>query len=156
MAPTWAVPGLFFCFIGRWSELPPSPLKVYTCRVSGLAEMKSLVIDLVLSNFNMLLHSLFGSLPKCNSNADFLNLICGVFRTTFRAKCNAFLNGSPALLLVRRFSFKVRTPRSTKPVEVWIYGVPYINLMNFFAKFSKLASGKGCCQVRSYGFRHTV
>ena len=107
-----------FCFIGRWSELPPSPLKVYTCRVSGLAEINSLVIYLVLSSFNMLLHSVFGSLPKCNSNADFLILVCGVFRITFRAKSNAFPNGFPALILVKRFSFKVRTPRSTRPVGV--------------------------------------
>ena len=100
-----------FCFIGRWSEL-----RAYTCRVSGLAEIKSLVIDLVLSSFNMLHHSVFGSLPKCNSNANFLNMVCGVFRITFRAKSNAFPNGSPALILVEMFSFKVRTPRSTRPV----------------------------------------
>ena len=91
---------------------------MYTCRVSGLAEIESLVIDLVLSSFKMLLHSLFSSLPKCNSNADFLNLVCGVLCITFRAKSNAFPNGSPALILVRRFSFKVRTSRSTRPVGV--------------------------------------
>ena len=99
-----------FCFIGRWSELPPSPLKMYTCRVSGLAEIKSLDIDLVLSSFNMLLLSVFGSLPKCNSNADFLNLVCGVFRITFRAKSNAFPNGSLALIIVKRFSLGTHAP----------------------------------------------
>ena len=94
--------------------------------------MKSMVIDLVLSNFNMVFQSVFGSLPKCSSNADFLNLACGVFRITFRDKTNAFPNGSPALLLVRRFSSKVRSPRSTNPVGVWIYGVPYNILMKLF------------------------
>ena len=88
-------------------------MNVYTCMVSGLAEVKSLVIVLVLSSFSMLLHSVFGSLSKCSSNADFLNLVCGVVRITFKARSNAFPNGSPAFILVRRFPFSVRTPRST-------------------------------------------
>ena len=154
---TYRYAPFLFCFIGRWSELPPSPLNVYTCRVSGLAEMKLLVIDLVLSSFNILLHSMFGSLPKCNSNADFLSLVCGVVRITFGAKPNAFPSGFRSLILVRRFSFKVHTPLSTRPVGVCIYGVPYISFMNlFFAEFSKLSSGKGCCLVRSYRFWYTV
>ena len=111
---TFRFPPFLFCFIGRRSELPPSKLKMYTCKVSGLAEMKSLVIDLALSNFNMLLLSVFGSVSKLSSNADLFNLVCGVLRITFRDKSNAFPNGSPALKLVR-FSFKVRTPRSTRP-----------------------------------------
>ena len=78
--------------------------------------MKSLVIVLVSSSFNMLLHSVFGSLPKCSSNADFLHLVCGVVRYLFNARSNAFPNGSPALILVWMLSYRLRTPRSTKPV----------------------------------------
>ena len=62
---------------------------------------------------------------KARTIWDFLTSIC------CKGSKN-FANGSPALILARRFSFNVRTSPSTRPVGVWIYGVPYTILINLF------------------------
>ena len=86
--------------------------------------------------FSRLLISIFGSRPKCSSNADFLNRVCEVFRVTSKAMFNAPLIFSPASIFVCSISFSIPTPRSTSPVGLCLYGVPYIRLIWCFLRNS--------------------
>ena len=66
---------------------------------------------------------------QCNSIADFYNIVCGVVCITSKPQSSPFPNDLPAVPLIafaKTFSIKVFTLRSTKPVVVWIYCVPYI------------------------------
>ena len=60
----------------------------------------------------------------------------GVFLITFKAIFNALLNFSPPFMFVSIVSFSVLTPRSTNPVGVCIYGVPYMSLIWWFLQNS--------------------
>ena len=89
-----------------------------------------LLVFYISFSFSMLPNSVFGSLPKSNSNADSFSLVCWIVRITPNAKSRAFPKDSLALQLGYRFSFDVLTLLlytllSTKPVGEWIYGVPY-------------------------------
>ena len=100
--------------------------KEYTCRVSGLAK-----VDLFGLVPNKLFISVFGFLPKCISNADFLRRVCDVIHITSNARSILAFRDSLSSKFVNIISFSVRTPLSTSPVGVCIYGVPYISFMPF-------------------------
>ena len=108
--------------------------KEYTCRVSGSAK-----IDLFGLIPSRLFNSVFGFLPKCISNADFFNRVCGVIRITSNANSILSFKDLLSSRFVSIISFSVRTPLSTSPVGVCIYGVPYISFMPFsLQKFRKI------------------
>ena len=60
-------------------------------------------------------------------------------------------------MLVNKISFNVLTPRSTSPVGVCIYGVPYIYFyLMVFTEFFELPTRESGCFIHSNRFRYAV